>query len=58
MLRRNGRTQFEKQEHNTQNVVALLNYLKCIALQKLMLRMQVFRIFFIKRKERIRNFVK
>jgi hypothetical protein len=28
---------FVKQEHNTHNAVALLNYLKCIALKQLML---------------------
>ncbi len=42
MLPRKSKTQFLKQEHNTQNVIALLNYLKHIALQQLMLRTQVF----------------
>jgi hypothetical protein len=40
-LRRKSKTQFVKQEHNTQNAIALLTYLKRIALQQLMLRMQV-----------------
>ena len=35
-------TQFLKQERNTKNAIALLNYLKRIAPQQLMLRMQVF----------------
>jgi hypothetical protein len=30
-----------KQERNTQNAIAFLNYLKCIAPQKLMLRTKV-----------------
>ncbi len=34
--------QLAKQERNTQNAIALLNYLKYIAPQQLMLRMQVF----------------
>jgi hypothetical protein len=38
MLRRKSKMQFLKQERNTQNAIALLNYLKCIAPQKLMLR--------------------
>jgi hypothetical protein len=42
MLRRKSKTQFIKQERNTQKAIALLNYLKRIALQQLMLRMQVF----------------
>jgi hypothetical protein len=42
MLRRKSKTQFVKQERNTQTAIALLNYLKCIALQQIMLRMQVF----------------
>jgi hypothetical protein len=40
-LCRKSKTQFVKQEHNTQNAIALLTYLKRIALQQLMLRMQV-----------------
>jgi hypothetical protein len=40
MLRRNSKTQLVKQEHNTQNALALL---KRIAPQQLMLRTQVFR---------------
>jgi hypothetical protein len=42
MLRRKSKTQFVKQEHNTQIAIALLNYLKHIAPQQLMLRTQVF----------------
>jgi hypothetical protein len=42
MLRRKSKTQFVKQERNTQNAIALLNYLKRIAPQQLMLRTQVF----------------
>jgi hypothetical protein len=34
--------QFVKSEHNMQNAIALLNYLKRIAPQQFMLRMQVF----------------
>ncbi len=48
MLRRKSKTQFVKQERNVQNAIALMNYLKHIAPQQLMLRMQVFtkKIFF------------
>jgi hypothetical protein len=42
MLRRKSKTQFVKQEHNTQNAIAVLNFLKRIAPQQLMLRMHVF----------------
>jgi hypothetical protein len=42
MLRRGSKTQFVKQERNTQNAIALLNYLKRIAPQQLMLRTLVF----------------
>jgi hypothetical protein len=42
MLRRKSKTQLVNQERNTQNATALLNYLKCVALQQLMLRTQVF----------------
>jgi hypothetical protein len=42
MLRRKSRTQLVKQEHNTQDAIVLLNYLKRIAPQQLMLRTQVF----------------
>jgi hypothetical protein len=38
MLRRKSKMQFVKQERNTQNAIALLNYLKRIAPQQLMLR--------------------
>jgi hypothetical protein len=37
MLRRKSKTQFVNQEHNMQNAIALLNYLKCIAPQQLTL---------------------
>jgi hypothetical protein len=42
MLRRKSKTQFVKQERNLQNAIALLNYLKPIVPQQLMLRTQVF----------------
>jgi hypothetical protein len=42
MLRRKSKTQLVKQERNTQNAIALLNYFKHIAPQQLMLRTQVF----------------
>jgi hypothetical protein len=42
MLRRKSKTQFENWERNTQNAIALLNHLKRIAPQELMLRTQVF----------------
>jgi hypothetical protein len=42
MLRRKSKMQFVKQEHDTQNAIALLNYLKRIAPQQLMLTTQVF----------------
>jgi hypothetical protein len=42
MLRCKSKRQFVKQERNTQNAIALLNYLKHIAPQHLMRRMQVF----------------
>jgi hypothetical protein len=42
MLRRKTKTLFLKQERNTQNAIALLNYLKRIGPQQLMLRMHVF----------------
>jgi hypothetical protein len=42
MLRRKGKTQFVKQERNTQNAIALWNYLKLNGLQQLMLRTHVF----------------
>jgi hypothetical protein len=49
MLRLKSKTQFVKQERNTQNAITLLNYLKHIAPQQLMLRTQVFTIFFFSR---------
>jgi hypothetical protein len=42
MLRCKNKTQFVKQERNTQNAIALLNYLKHIAPQQLLLSTQVF----------------
>jgi hypothetical protein len=39
---RKSKTQFVKQERNTQNAIALLNCLKRIAPQQLTLRTQVF----------------
>jgi hypothetical protein len=47
MLRLKSKTQFVKQERNTHNAITLLNYLKHIAPQQLMLRTQVFTIFFL-----------
>jgi hypothetical protein len=42
MLRRKSKTQFVNQERNTQNAIALFNYLKRIAPLQKMLRMQAF----------------
>jgi hypothetical protein len=42
MLRHKSKMQFAKQERNTQNAIALVNYLKRIAPQQIMLRTQVF----------------
>jgi hypothetical protein len=50
--------QFLKQERNTQNAIALLNFLKRIAPQQLMLRTQVFTKKKSKHKERNCNFIK
>jgi hypothetical protein len=50
MLRRKSKTQFLKQERNVQNAIALLNYLKRIAPQQLMLRTQVFTTKFLSAK--------
>jgi hypothetical protein len=58
MLRRKSKTQFLKQERNTQNAIALLIYLKRIAPQQLMLRMQVFTQQMFNLKERKHNFIK
>jgi len=41
MSHHKSKTQFANQERNTQNTIALLNYLKRIAPQQLMQRMQV-----------------
>jgi hypothetical protein len=58
MLRCKSKTQFVKQERDTQNAIALLNYLKRIAPQQLMLRMPVFTEKIFLRKERNHNFIK
>jgi hypothetical protein len=50
MLRRKSKTQFVKEERSTQKAIALLNYLKRIAPQQLMLRMQVFTKIFLSAK--------
>jgi hypothetical protein len=42
MLCHKSKQQFVKQEHKAQIAIALLNYLKRIAPQQLMLRTQVF----------------
>jgi hypothetical protein len=42
MLRSKSKTQFVKQRRSMQNAIALLNYLKHIAQQQLVLRTQVF----------------
>jgi hypothetical protein len=42
MLRCKSKMLFLKQKRNTQNIIALLNYLKRIGPQQLMLRTQVF----------------
>jgi hypothetical protein len=52
MLRRKRKTQFVKQDCNTQNAIALLNYLKSIAPQQLTLRTQVFTKIFESTKKR------
>jgi hypothetical protein len=56
MMRRKSKTQFVKQERNTQNVNVLLNYLKCIAPQQLMLRTQVFTKNFLSAKNATATF--
>jgi hypothetical protein len=58
MLRRKSKTQFVKQGRNTQNAIALLNYLKPIAPQQLMLRKQVFTKKFSRAKNTTRKFIK
>jgi hypothetical protein len=57
ILRCKSKMQFVKQEHNTQNPIALLNYLKRIAPQQLMLNAS-FHTKIIERNERNRNFMK
>jgi hypothetical protein len=57
MLLRKSKMHFVKHERNTQNTMPLLNYLKSIALQQVMLRMQVFTQKILKRKKRNRNFI-
>ncbi len=53
MLRGKSKTQFENRQRNSQNAVALLNYLMRIAPQQLMLRTQVFtkNIFYAQRTQ-------
>jgi hypothetical protein len=51
MLRPKSKTQFGNRERNMQDAVALLNYLKRIVPQQLMLRTQVFPKKVFKRKE-------
>jgi hypothetical protein len=58
MLHRKSKTQFVKQERNMQNAIALLIYLKRIAPQQLMLRMQVFTQQILNLTERKHNFIK
>ncbi len=54
-LRRISKMQFVKQERNTQNAIALLNYLKHIVPQQLMPRMQVFTKKFLSAKNTTAN---
>jgi hypothetical protein len=56
-LRRKSKTQFVKQECNTQNAIALLNYLKHIAPQQLLLRTQVFTQKSLSRKNATATFL-
>jgi hypothetical protein len=42
MLRRKSKTQLANHERNTQNAIALLNYLQRIVPHRLLLRTQVF----------------
>jgi hypothetical protein len=55
-LCRKSKTQFVNQERDMQNAIALLNYLKRIAPQQLMLRTQVFTKTFLKSTEGKRRF--
>ncbi len=48
--------QFAEQERNTQNAIALLNYLKRIAPQQLMLSMQVFTKNFLAQRSQVQRF--
>jgi hypothetical protein len=48
MLRHKSKRQFENPERNTQNPIALLNYLKHITPQQLILRTQVFKKKFLR----------
>jgi mannose/fructose/N-acetylgalactosamine-specific phosphotransferase system component IID len=57
MLRDKSKTQLVNQERNTQNAIALLNYLKRIAPQQLMLIMQVFMYKLFKHKKRNSKFI-
>jgi hypothetical protein len=53
MLRCKSKMQFVKQERNTQNTIALLNYLKRIVPQQLILKTQVFTKKFVSAKNAI-----
>jgi hypothetical protein len=50
MLRHKSKMQFVKQERNSQNAIALLNYLKRIAPQQLTLKTQVLTKKFLSAK--------
>jgi hypothetical protein len=56
MLRHKSKMQFAEQERNTQNAIALLNYLKRIAPQQLMLSMQVFTKNFLAQRSQVQRF--
>jgi hypothetical protein len=51
-----SKTQFANRERNTQNAIALLNYLKRIAPQQLMLRTQVFKKKFLAERSLAQRF--
>ncbi len=57
MLHHKIKLQFENRERNTLNAIALLNNLKRIAPQQLMLRTQVFTKIFVKAKECMASFI-
>ncbi len=48
--------QFAEQERNMQNAIALLNYLKRIAPQQLMLSPQVFTKVFLAQRSQVQRF--